>query len=218
MITYAELTNAVIENLEIDSSDLARFKVVSSINSAQLTLLNILPVDWLKNAVKTTTFNLLKDFKAYQWPSDFIRVRQIWLDYSAAITTTNVGKEASRYDDERFMKVFYGIGSAAYPFYEHIESGFAIDPIPTTDSGSDDTNGNDISVADGGRMRYVWRIPDIASGSPNQDSMLDDNLKNLLVWRGTSLAAMVENYNQQLAAEMNALYQDELKNFLPKEE
>lgn len=204
-ITYAELTDEVVENLEIDndSTSLTRFKVVASINSAQKTLLNILPVEYLKNAVRTSTFDLEEDTADYQWPSDFVRVVQMWLNYSAAITYENEGKEAALYVPNKFMEPITNLAKEFMPMYDiNIEGGFRIAPLPTTD------------MVNGGMLRYIWQVPDI---STTQDSMFEEELKNLLVFRATALSANVENYNPKLAADYKDYYDKELAGFLPKE-
>lgn len=203
-MTYADLTGEVIANLEIDSSDLDRFKVLDSLNSAQLTILNVMPAEHLVNAITTATFNLVANQAAYQWPSDFLRVVSMWLDFSASIDVDNRGVEAVKWNQERFWQTIDTIATSRFPFYDnHVEGGFEIRPKPSA------------NVTDGGRLRYVWRLPEI---SASQDSLLDDKFKNLLVFRATSLSALVEAYNRELAGDYAKLYQEELSRFMPKEE
>lgn len=201
---YDTLTGEVIANLEINSSDLSRFKVLESLNSAQITLLNMLPVEHLRNAVKTSTFDLVQNVVAYQWPPDFLRVLNIWLDFSSSISIDNRGREAMLYENERFFKGISEVSTQNYPFFDtNIENGFEIRPKPSA------------NVTSGGRLRYIYKMLDI---STEQKSLLSPALKNLLVFRATALSARVENYNHQLGNEYESYYEKELQNFLPKEE
>jgi len=201
---YTTLTNAVIENLEIDSADLTRFKVLSSLNSAQLTLLQVLPVEHLTNAIATSKFNLVSGQVAYQWPCDFVRVVSIWVDFANPITIANTGTQATLWEEELFWETIDTIAHTYFPFYDpHLEGGFEIRPTPS------------INVSNGGRIRYVWKITDI---SVSQKSLLAPKLQNLLIFRATHLSALVEAYNIELAERYKRLYDEELAKFLPKEE
>lgn len=206
MITHEELKSEVLANLELGSSDATRFKVFESLNSAQLTLLNILPIEYLKNAVKTAKFNLVNGNARYQWPDDFIRIVQMWISYSAGISSAAPGREASLYNPEETIVPIGRLASANFPFYDiHTEGGFELQPIPSLD------------LTAGGRLRYVYQLPAI-SETDDQDSLLEADLKNLLIWRATALSCMVDNYNPQRAAQYEKLYQQELQSFKPKGE
>lgn len=203
-MNYNTLTGLVVANLEIDSSDLTRFKVLESLNSAQLTLLNILPSEHLINAVATARLNLVENQVAYQWPNDLVRIITVWVDFENPISNTNRGREATKWEQERHFSTMDTIATSRFPFYDpHIEGGFEIRPAPSS------------SVTNGGRLRYIWRVPDIAT---DQASLLEPKLQNLLVFRATSLSALVEGYNQKLSGDYNRLYTEELQRFIPKEE
>lgn len=204
MITYAELTSEVLANLEIGTSDLTRFKVLEHLNSAQLSLLNSLPIPLLNDVVKTSLFNLTNGVSAYQWPPDLIRFSQMWLNFSAGITLTAPGAEVSLWTPDTFIAPIKDVATTSYPYVDiDIEQGFAIYPTPTA------------SVTEGGRIRYVYKIPDIATSQP---SLLNANLKNLLVFRATAMSAMIENYNHELASKYDEYYREELATLLPKSE
>lgn len=204
MIPYTELTEAVIGNLEIDSNDMDRYKVVENLNAAQLELLNTLPTEFISNIVKTTFVNLIQNVVAYQWPNDFLRFIQLWIDFTAAITTDNRGREATLFKAGNYLRPMMDVASTRFPFIDiEIEGGYEIRPKPSA------------ALAHGGSMRYVYRPQPIAT---NQPSLLNYNLKNLLVYRGTELSALIDNYRPDLADRFNKLRSEELNNFMPKKE
>ena len=204
MITYAELTTEVIGNLEIDSTDFGRFKVVENLNAAQLELLNILPIKFISNVVKSTNFHLLQNVVAYQWPNDWLRFIMAWVDYSAAITVDNTGTEFTLWIADNFQVPMSDIATASFPFIDiEIEGGYEIRPKPTAD------------LDDGGRLRYVWKPPAIAVSQP---SLMNFNLKNLLVYRTTELSANIDNYRPDLGDKFGGFYVRELNSFMPKKE
>ena len=206
MIPYTELRDADLGYLEIDSSDTTRFQVDESLNRAQEHLLLILPLEYISNAVKTAKTNLVSGQADYQWPDDYIRMVEVWVDYTKPITYSNTGKVCTPLPDESVMYVGdrTQFASKNFPMIDlNVENGFAIYPVP------------DANVTDGIRIRYVYSLPNISS---TQDSLLRYSLKNLLVYYATSLSALVENYRPELASAMQQLFQDELKGMLPKEE
>jgi len=203
-MSYSSLTGDVVSKLEIDSSDLSRFRVVESLNSAQLSLLSILPKGHLRNAIKTTQMDLLQNVVRYQWPPDFIRILNVWLDYSNPISDTNEGVEALPFNKDDFHSNMRAVSTVNYPFYDvHTEGGLELGTIPTA------------NVTKGGRLRYVWRFPAISS---SQKSLLNISLRNLLVFRATSLSALVEDHKPDLAKKYGDLYDKELAQIMPKEE
>ncbi len=210
-ITYAELTAEVVANLEIDSSDLSRYQVVEKLNIAQLEIINILPNKWIANIIKTATFKLLGpvvvDCHLYQWPDDFVRFVQAWADFNNPITRTNRGTPLYEWIAENHHQTIDQVATTLYPMINiQIEGGFEIRPSPSVPF-----------VIDGGALRYVWKPPAIAAAGP-QPSLLNYNLKPLLVHRGTQLSALVDNYRPDLSAEMKKLYDEDLANFMPKKE
>lgn len=204
MIPYTELTEEVIGNLEIDSNDMDRYKVVEKLNTAQLELLNSLPTKFISNIVRTTWLDLAANVVAYQWPNNFLRFIQLWLDFTSAITTDNRGREATDFKAGNFLRPMMDLATQRFPFIDiEIEGGYEIRPKPTAD------------LVHGGRMKYVYRPQPI---STNQPSLLNYNLKNLLVYRGTELSALVDNYRPDLADRFKELRKEELTNFMPKKE
>lgn len=204
MIEYTELTNAVIGNLEIDSNDMDRYKVVENLNTAQLELLNTLPTKYVSNIVRTTWVDLSQNVVAYQWPNNFLRYLQLWLDFSAAITVDNRGREATTFEADKYLRPISDIATARFPFIDiEIEGGYEIRPKPSAD------------LAHGGRMRYVYKPQPI---STNQPSLLNYNLKNLLVYKGTQISALIDNYRPDLAGAFEKLFDKELAKFMPKKE
>ena len=95
MIAYTELVNGVAANLQIDAAgdDISRLQVAENLNRAQLTLLTVLPVFWLDNAVKTARSKLISGRSDYRFPSDFLRfVACGWIMSSRFRTAIPEGK------------------------------------------------------------------------------------------------------------------------------
>ena len=204
MIPYTELTEEVIGNLEIDSNDMDRYKVVENLNAAQLELLNTLPTKFISNIVKTTAVDLSINVVSYQWPNDFLRYLQLWLDFTAAITVDNRGREATTFIAGNYLRPMMDIASTQFPFIDvEIEGGYEIRPKPSA------------TMVHGGRMRYVYRPQAIAT---NQPSLLNYNLRNLLVYKGTQLSALIDEYRPDLSDRFGGFFDKELMKFMPKKE
>ena len=204
MITYTELVKGVAANLQIDATgdDITRLQVAENLNRAQLTLLTVLPVFWLDNAVKTARSKLISGRSDYRFPSDFLRFVGLWLDYEQPVTDGNPGRKAAVFDDGMGFYVNPArVATKRFPYVDlNVEGGYRIYPVPDRD------------VRDGIRLRYVWRLPDI---SENQPCLLEDKLKNLLVFRASALCAAVDNYSPELADRYGGLFREELRAFLP---
>lgn len=207
-IPYSELTEEVVANLEIDSSDLDRYQVVEKLNLAQWELINMLPFKWIANIIKTTKFNLLAPSNPnnhlYQYPNDFVRYVEAWVDFSNSITRDNRGTPLYEWVADNHHLTIDQVATTKYPFIDiEREGGFEIRPAPTA------------AVTDGGAIRYVWRIPAIDTLQP---SLLNYNLKPLLIHRATELCALVDNYRPELSAAQKTLFQETLQGFMPKRE
>ena len=206
-ISAAELSAEVLANLELDASvtaDVARFKVYENLSAAQLHLLNILPIQFLRDGIKEGLFNLESGEAEYQWPIDFIRFIELYLDYDGAITRANPGVKATVYDHDIFIQPIKSIGTVSFPFIDlEIQDGYVIAPAPTA------------VQADGGMVLYIYKPPNIAVG---QDSALNPNLKNLLIYHASAASALIDQYRPDLNKLFMDMYAAELSAFLPKEE
>ena len=204
MIPYTELLNESLGLLEIDSNDAERFLIDQSLWQAQRHLLNVLPNQFLINAIKTTRFNLVVRTRDYQWPTDHVRTVEMWVDYLYTITVLNPGRKVTPYRLlDRHVSNIDSIASKNYPFYDdNVEGGFGLYPVP------------DANVTEGCRLRYVWDIP---APTSTQECLLETNLKNLLIYKAVSLSALIEEHNLELSKQMNAKFVTELQLFLPKE-
>lgn len=204
MISATVLRDEVIANLEISSTDYTRFKVYEHLNQIQLTLINILPLKYLSQLVKTSKFNLAANIFVIQWPDDFVRYIKMWLDYDYPITASNRGVEVTIFDPSIHIQTMDLISSQRFPFVDlDVEKGFEIQPVP------------DANIIDGGRLRFVYYPPNI---SDTQDALIDYRCKNLLVWGATSLCSNVDNYRPDMAKTFWGYYQDELKLFRTKDQ
>jgi hypothetical protein len=210
-ITSSEMAAEVAANLEIDADTTSynRLKVYKNLSLAQLDLLNILPLQYLRDGMKTVLFNLEQLESEYQWPADFIRFVALWLDYDAAIVTTgsaslNPGKPVTQYDPDNFQVPITDVGSAEYPFVDiSVQDGYIIHPAPSD------------AQTDGGRLRYVYKPADL---SESQSSPLNPNLKSAMVFRGTALSCLVDDYRPDMFTRFNKMYLDAIAPMLPKEE
>lgn len=107
-ISVNKLSGNVIKNLEIDASDVSRFKIYENLTNVQIDLLNTLPLKYLRDGQRTVLFNLVGFENEYQWPSDLLRF--VWLrlrystdvlEYSDAAITASDNSLAS--DDATFV-------------------------------------------------------------------------------------------------------------------
>lgn len=202
-MTYASLTDQVIDNLEISSTDLDKYKVPYHINQAQLKLLNIVDFKWLDNAIKTVLFNLAAHTFRYQWPNDFLRYYKLWLSYSSQLSSISAGIEAIPYDMELHMEPMGAVSSENFPMVDiDTEGGFEIAPTPT------------VTQTNGGRLRYIQKLPTISAA---QDCLLHPRFESLLIHNATAMSAAVDNYRPDLAKFHQAEFDREIKPYLPKD-
>lgn len=203
-IPYSELLAETLGLLEIDSDDADRFKIDENLRQSQRRLLNTLDRRWLVNAIKTSKFNITSGTRDYQYPSDYWRFVELWVNFTTEITISNPGNKCTVFETTgRHVKNIEAIASVTYPFVDiDTEGGLAIYPVPTAD------------VTNGARIRYVYDMP---APTSSQDCLLEPNLKNLLVYNTVRLSALIEEHNVKLADEMLKLYTEEVQAFLPKE-
>lgn len=212
-MTYSSLSSEVCGYLQIDTSDIAKFQVQNTLNRSQTFLLNILPQKYLTEFIKTVKGDLDDDQPLYQLPADFIRLLvheddgmcSLWIDYDGYITQSNEGYQCRLVDEQSLL-----INNINNPYSQTrpkvslgTEGGFEIRPIPT------------VAVTHGWRMRYIYKLPNISSG---QNCMLRVNLRNLLVFKATSLSAAVEGSHLELTKEFENHFEKELQLFIPKRE
>lgn len=204
MITYLELKNAVVGYLRIENTaaDVTRFDIDNKLNDAQTHILATISHKYIRNALKTVKGALANGVVAYQWPSDFLRIKSLWLDYGAQISITNYGRPARYQEDITDRSSQNRIPTTEYPLYSaNVEEGFEIAPAPAADQ------------ANGFRLRYIQTLLTISS---SQDCMLPPNLKNLMTFYSTHLCALIDGYNKELSATMLDDFKDEQGKFLPK--
>ena len=205
MITYAVLKAEVLGRLEIDVTDATRFKVDESLAHAQRAILNSLPEQHIANAIRTSRFDLVANTASYQHPEDYLRFTDLWLDYEAEITTTNLGRYATPLESSTgFIRNPADKATKRYPYVDlEVEGGISIYPVPAVDQ----TNG--------GRIRYIQLLP---APTDIQNCLLNERLQNLLVYKATAMSALVEEFNLNLAKVMNELFDKELAEFVPRKD
>jgi len=199
-IAYADVLAEVAGNLQMDPTDtelLSKFDILNKANAAQRAILRKAPVTQIDNILKSVTGDLSINVAYYQWPSDFIRVSDLWVDYDSTISDTNIGNEAvlapkgifnARSLDKRPSQI--------YPSFFWVDGGFELRPIP------------DGNVTDGFMLKYVYEIPDMAPST--QDSLLRSDLQNALVFKTTELCALVDEFSPEMANRFGQLFMDEI--------
>jgi len=199
MISSGELVAEVLHNLDMDNDAEAqeKFDVYNKLNEAQRAILRNAPVSQVDNILKTVTGNLQNGLPYYQWPSDFVRLSDLFVDYETSITDTNPGVEAIMPPSGVFQIRNLDLQpSKTYPAMFYVDGGFELRPIPDRD------------VTDGFMLRYVYEPPAI---SATQDSLLRNDLRSALVFKATSLCAMVNSFDLNMADRYEALFQQEIK-------
>jgi len=201
MITGTALKAEVVAHLELnnDATTVSRYKVYENINAAVRYICRVFPLSEIDNAIKTAKGNLLNGISAYQWPSDFIRLIQLWIDFNEAITQTNDGYEAILTRDGKFYPNSLDQRPTQFlPKFDFVEGGFDIRPVPSQD------------LSSGIRLRYVQAFPAV---SDSQNCLLREDLRNAIVLKAASLCCFVDNYNANLGIALNKQFIDEFQAF-----
>lgn len=203
-ITSTQIAAEVIANLELDSSaDTTRFKVYESMNSAQLEILNTLPVALIPEMVKTATaVDFVANTATYALENDFLRMVEARVDYVTAISATNKGAKALEYMSDQHSLPIEEIGTQDYPFFSLEHDGLIeVAPVPTG--------------ARTAGLQYKYIYQPASALSSGVDSDLDARFKNLMIYKATALSALIEGSYAALHDKYNALYADELQRFMP---
>ena len=201
MITGATLKAAVLARLELnnDTTTETRFLVYENINAAVRFILWTFPLRLIDNAIKTAKGNLVSGTSAYQWPSDFVRLIKLWVDFSNAITQTNPGFEALEpVDNVLYPNSLDQRPDSYHPRFDIVEGGFDLRPVPGA------------SLSNGFRIRYVYLLPTVSDA---QQCLLRADLENAIVYRASSLAAMIDGYRPDLANQFDAMFWQEAQAF-----
>lgn len=208
-ILETELTGEVLGNLEIDSTNLSRFKVYEHLNQAQDWLAGILPFKELIDVVVDLLIDSVANQANYTWPDgtlystspEFQRFYEMYIS-TASITRAVPGNKAFVYDREIHSLPITFYGTTDIPFVDPDgDSEFIIFPAPTG------------IVTDFLRLLYVPKLIRIAAGT---DCTLNFRLKNLIIYRATRLSALIEEYRPEQAKEYMTLETNELAKFRPK--
>ena len=210
MIDVRDLVNEVAGILEINQSDYTKFKVLTNANTAQTELVGILPVKYLRDINTKTRLNLKADTAIYQWPDDYLRFLNAWVNYSAEISESERGIPVFEYKPDYHYQSIKDIATANYPFIDpNLEGGYEVRPAPSADQ--------DLGLL----LEYVYEPPDMsieAVAANDQDSMLHSSLRPLLLYRTVVLSALVEDYRPELSKEYEEKYDKLLSRLLPKKE
>ena len=106
MIEYSEILAETIANLKMDYTDaevLDKFDVLNKINAAQRSILRLAPISQVDNILKTVTGDLQINVPTMAWPSDYVRVSKLFVDYLTTISNTNPGVEATMAEKGTFQ-------------------------------------------------------------------------------------------------------------------
>jgi hypothetical protein len=178
-IAYSTLKAEILELLDLDADDATaedRYGILNAVNQAQRSILRQVPLDQVDNILETALGSLLVNVAYYAWPSDFIRIKQVWVDYAAEISDTNLGKPVTEMHNGQFV-----IGNIdkspnpQYPKFFMVDGGWELRPMPTANQ----TNGY--------QLQYVYNPPAISDSQP---SLLRDDLKNALIFRAAEFSSL----------------------------
>lgn len=199
MIDGNTLKNEVLSRLELaaNTETITRFKVWENINAAIVRILRLFPIEIIDNALKTARADLKSGQGSYQWPSDFLRVFRLRVDYSQTIDNSNTGVDVDLYNDNSPAPLDRR-GSVFLPFAEVIEGGFKLFPVPSS------------NVTHGIELKYVYRLPTVSS---TQVCLLREDLRNAIVSEAASLCCYVDGYDTQLGADLHSQFIEEFKMF-----
>ena len=210
-ILESELTAEVLGNLEIDSTDLTRFKIYEHLNQAQDWLVGILPFKELIDVVVDLLIDSVSGQANYTWPDgtlystspEFARFYEMYIS-TVSITRAAPGNKAFIYDRDIHTLPITEYGTADIPFVDPDgDSEFIVHPIPAGGS----------PITDFLRLLYVPKLTRIAAAV---NCTLNYRLKNLIIYRATRLSALIEEYRPEQAKEYMTLETNELAKFRPK--
>ena len=201
MITGATLKAAVLARLELnnDATTITRFLIYENINAAVRFILWTFPLPMIDNAIKTVKGNLVAATSAYQWPSDYVRMIKLWVDFTNQITQTNPGYEAVlSLDNALFVNSLDQRPDPHHPRFDIVEGGFDVRPVPAG------------SLSNGFRLRYVYLLPTV---SDSQQCLLRADLENAVVLRAVAFSAMIDGYRPDLADKFDKMFWQEAQAF-----
>lgn len=199
-MTLTILTAEVLGRLKLRAQDSVRFKITDSLNEAMRWILTHADSRLIKNAVRSELFTLTGNIGSMQLPDEFIRIlpHGAWVDYFDEISATNPGREARIIWDG---EIHDGSNILATPSIDFpqisfgIEGGILIRPVPVA------------TQLSGMRLMYVQMLPLISS---TQECLLDSSLKNCVIYKASSLSAMIENFSPTMSESFGKLANDEL--------
>jgi hypothetical protein len=194
MISGTALAADVLLKIEIDSTDATRWDVYGALNEAQRDLINILPSHFLP--VKTAAKDITSGVYLYQFPDDLVQrdggLVHAWINgYEARIL--RVHEHVNQLSLDRQPSAFYPV------VWLRAERGYDLLPHPTS------------SVTDGQLLSYVYQLPVISASQP---SLFDANLRNLLVYRAATSAALNEAKKADVAKACYEMYKQELAKYI----
>jgi len=202
-IAYSDIYTEISNNLQIDTADRDKFNMQNTVNRAQLLLLNILPAEFITNAIKTKKLSIFNGESGLQLPDNFIRLEACWIDYVNPITDSNTGTSIriSEVGDIGLMTNLDTMASKEFPTASlSAQGGWEIDPIPDAD------------VVNGFRAKYIYMLPDITD---TQNCLLRDRLRNLLVFAATAYSAAVNNHDNARSGQFWDKFTFELEMLYP---
>jgi len=208
-VVTAVLVNDVLRNLELDSAvsnadQIDKFLVYENLNAAQDDILRSFPLSTIPKAVKRTLGSLTNTEDQYDYETNNIRVLELFLSYSAAISDNNQGREAVLVKNGNFSTLSLDQRpTTLFPRFRLEDTKFAIRPVPTADQ------------ANGYLVKYIIRLTQMSSGV---DCDLDQTLRNALAFRATQYCALVDGYDLALSAKFEELFNQQLVIFGGKNE
>jgi len=203
-MTKTDLEADVLALMQIGYQDAAKYNLPKAINLAQAHLLRTMPAAFLSNCVRSHLGNLVDGAESYTFPEGFVRVIQVWVSWTSAITRTNHGLECAIRDERshRSKANFDKIGTRDFPVVTlGALGGWSVTPGASQDQ------------TDGYRMKFVKDLPEITGSQP---CLLNSRLRNVLIYYAANLTCRINNYRPDRAAEYMNMYKEERGLLIPK--
>lgn len=206
MIDWDQLLVETTGFLQIDTTDYEKFNLPAIFKMAQRDVLTFAPIELLSNAIRTRVYDLESGVSEYLFPPDYLRFYKMWVDYDTSISrdpdSYNDGYEVTPVDDIKAKSVLNPASKYHPKCALKAEHGFELRPIPDADK------------TDGYRIRYIREMP-----APNTDEncLLNEKLRNPMIYRSVQLACLTNNYRPQVAAVFGKMFEESLPNIRAKE-
>lgn len=195
-IAYSDILAEIASCLELVSTDtdaLSRFEVVRNANNAQRFILSNVPERHVSNAIRNVTRDLTISVADYEFPDDYVRMVAVWINSKRAIIR-NQSEADNKLSRDKMPSDIYPVVTLDR------ERGYRVRPTPIA------------TVTGGQELQYVHLLPSIAS---DQASLLDDSLKNLLIFKAVEYCGLMEANKVEISKVYAEKFNQELSLMIP---